>query len=148
MQKSEVFEQVYREYLKKVSRIDLNWVNDRLGLNLAGGDVIIPFYGVPHRISAQGITDDQGRRPSHSVSVILCKYLLMCPKIEPTETDWVTYKDFKDAVPFAGPVFPSLRKARGKIPGHRVPGYDRLGTFRAIEAEHNLKKWQKRLRRT
>jgi len=24
----------------------------------------------------------------------------MCPEIEPTESDWVTYKDFKDAAPF------------------------------------------------
>jgi len=115
MQKSEVFEQIYREYLKKVSRIDLNWVKDRLGLNLTGGDVIIPFYGVPHRISTQGITDDQGRRPSHSVNVILCKYLLMCPEIEPTESDWVTYKDFKDAAPFAGGFLNNAEKPIGRM---------------------------------
>jgi hypothetical protein len=115
MQESKVFEQIYREYLKKVSRIDLNWVKDRLGVNLAEGDIIIPFYGVPHRISAQCITDDQGRRPSHSVSVILCKYLLMCPEIEPTESDWVTYKDFKDAVPFAGGFLNNAEKPIGRM---------------------------------
>ena len=115
MQESKVFEQIYREYLKKASRIDLNGVKDRLGLNLAEGDVIIPFYGVPHRISAQGITDDQGRRPSHSVSVILCKYLLMCPEIEPTESDWVTYKDFKGAAPFAGGFLDNAEKPIGRM---------------------------------
>ena len=44
MQESKVFEQIYREYLKKVSRIDLNWVKDRLGVNLAEGDIIIQFF--------------------------------------------------------------------------------------------------------
>lgn len=110
MKESEVFEQIYREYLQDISRIDLNRVKDRLGVNLDEGSVIIPFYGIPYRISPHGITDHQGRRPTHSVSVILCKYLLMCPEFEPTGSDWVTYKDFKDAAPFAGGFFNNAEK--------------------------------------
>jgi hypothetical protein len=68
MQESDVFEKIYREYLKEVSRIDMDSVKDRHGLNVSGGKVVIPFYGVPHRVSPQGIRDNQGLRPSHSVT--------------------------------------------------------------------------------
>lgn len=34
--------------------------------------------------------------------MILFKYLLMCPQETPADVTWVTYKDFKDAAPFAG----------------------------------------------
>jgi len=126
MNQSKVFEQIYRDYLIKVSNIDLNRVKDRLGLRLDGGEAIIPFYGIPHRISAQGITGNQGRRPSHSVSVILCKYLLMCPETEPTESDWVTYKDFKDAAPFVGGFLNNAEKPIGRMFSGRLSDLRRL----------------------
>ena len=49
------------------------------------------------------------------MSVILCKYLLMCPEIEPTESDWVTYKDFKDAAPFVGGFLNNAEKPIGRM---------------------------------
>lgn len=100
MREAKIFDEIYRDYLEKVSNIDRLWVRDRLDVEIHNTDIIMPFYDVTYRICAEGITDDQGRRPSHSVSVILCKYLLMCPESEPTEADWVTYKDFRDATPF------------------------------------------------
>lgn len=100
MSESNVFDEIYHEYLDQVSRIDLDYVKNRLGLRVDGGEAIIPLYGIPYRIGLTGITDSEGCRPSHSVSVILCKYLMMCPEVEPMESDWVTYKDFKDGAPF------------------------------------------------
>jgi len=102
MPESEVFEQIYQDYLSQIARINLHRVQDRLGLRLDKGEAIIPVYGFPHRISPQGIVNHQSLRPSHAVSVLLSKYLLCCPENEPTESDWVTYKDFKDAAPYAG----------------------------------------------
>lgn len=102
MLEAEVFEQIYRDYLKAVAQIDSSAVKNKLGVQVIAGEALIPFYGIAHRISDCGITDDQGRRPSHSVSVILCKYLLLCPETEPIDSDWVSYKDFKNAAPFTG----------------------------------------------
>ena len=102
MQQAEVFEKIYQDYLAQVSQKDLSGLKDRLGITVDGDDAIIPFYGVSYRVSAQGIVDDQGRRPSHTVSVILCQYILLCPDTEPFGTDWVTYRDFKDAAPYVG----------------------------------------------
>jgi len=102
MREAAIFEKIYQEYLRAVSQIDLHRIRDRLGVAVEGDEVVIPFYGFPHRVSGQGIIDDQGRRPSHAVSVILCKYLLLCPDVEPTEFEWVSYKDYRDAAPFVG----------------------------------------------
>lgn len=135
MQEVQVFEKIYQEYLREVSRIDLARVEDRLGLKLDKGEAAVPFYGIPFRVSGQGVVDNQGKRPSHSVCVILCKYLLLCPENEPLGSDWVTYKDFKAAAPFAGgflnnaekPIsrafsgrLPELRKACAKLSGRPV----------------------------
>ena len=99
--KAEVFEKIYQDYLSQVAQVDLRNVQDRLGVKVEEDAAIIPFYGIPHRVTAQGVADDRGVRPSHAVSVILCKYLLLCPEQEPQGSEWVSYRDFKDASPFA-----------------------------------------------
>jgi hypothetical protein len=97
----EAFEEIYRDYLKQAALVDLERVQDRLGLTLEKGGAVVPFFGMEYRVSAQGVLDPRGERPSHSVSVILCRYLIMCPEAEPRGSDWVTYREFKDAAPFA-----------------------------------------------
>jgi len=94
------FDEIYRDYLDQVSRLNLAKMKDRLGLTMQGEDAIIPLFGREHRVGAQGISNSHGQRPSHSVSVVLCKYLLMCPEHDPVDSRWVAYRDFKDAGPF------------------------------------------------
>ncbi|AFM28044.1 DUF3786 domain-containing protein [Desulfomonile tiedjei] len=95
------FDEIYRDYLDKIARIDLNKVSEGLGIVVIGEDAIMPLFGMEHRVSARGIVNQDGRRPSHSVSVVLCKYLLMCPETEPLDSNLVSYRDFKDSAPFA-----------------------------------------------
>ena len=121
MPESEVFQQIYQDYLSQISRIDLHRVKHRLALELEGKEALIPVYGLAHRVSPQGITNHRGQRPNHAVSVLLCKYLLDCPENEPSEDDWVTYKDFKDAAPYAGGFrnnaeLPIVRAFSGRLP--------------------------------
>ena len=99
MEKEHIYEQTYKDYLSRIAELDLPFLVDKLGIHLDGRHVIIPFFGKPYRISAKGITDSSDRQPHLSVSVILCKYLLMCPMIEPLEGNWMSFKDFKDAAP-------------------------------------------------
>ena len=102
MKKEHVYEQTYKDYLSRIAKLDFRFLADKLGMQVDDQDVIIPFFGKPYKISATGITDPSNRRPHLSVSVILCKYLLMCPMIEPLEGSWISYKDFKDAAPLIG----------------------------------------------
>ncbi|MBW2000616.1 MAG: DUF3786 domain-containing protein [Deltaproteobacteria bacterium] len=111
MKENSVFDRIYRDYLERISALDSVSIKGRLGLTLKEGQLIVPFFGIPYRISREGIIDDQGNRPSHDVSVVLCKYLLMCPEEEPSEFAWVTYKDFKDAAPFVEGFTNNVEKA-------------------------------------
>ena len=100
--KSSVFEETYTNYLAQIAGLDFKKTAAQLGAEMVGDEMITPFFGVPHRISAAGISDPSGNRPDFSVCVILFKYLLLCPDYDPVETDWVSFRDFRDASPFAG----------------------------------------------
>jgi hypothetical protein len=102
MNPSSVFEETYSNYLARVAELDFAKIAVRLGAELVGPDLMVPVFGNPHRISKKGLKDPSGNRPDFSVCVVLFKYLLMCPDVEPIEDDWVSFKDFKDAAPFAG----------------------------------------------
>ena len=102
MEKSSVFEETYKNYLAQIAELDFNKIADQLGAEVVEDDLIIPFFGEPHRISAKGIADPSGNRPSFSVCVVLFKYLLLCPDHDPVENDWVSFKDFRDSAPFSG----------------------------------------------
>ena len=99
---SKAFEKIYRDYLAQLAAIDLRAAAEMLGGYPDGGAVILPFFARHYKISADGILDPSGNRPSHSVSVLLSKCLLMCPKNPPLNASWVSYKDFRDAGPFVG----------------------------------------------
>jgi hypothetical protein len=99
MEKEHVYQQTYKDYLSRIAEIDLKFAADKLDLQMVGEDVLIPFYGKPYRVSPAGIADPTGKQPHLSISVILCKYLLMCPMIVPLGGNWMSFKDFKDAAP-------------------------------------------------
>jgi hypothetical protein len=102
MSRPEVFERIHADYLEKVAGLDFTAIAERLAVTATPDEVVVPLFGFDHRISAQGVWGHCGQRPSHAVGVILFKYLLMCPREAPGDAAWVTYKDFKDAAPFAG----------------------------------------------
>ncbi len=104
-EKSSVFEETYANYLAQIAGLDFEKIAPKLGARMDGDEMIIPFFGEPHRISAAGISDPSGKRPNFSVCVVLFKYLLLCPDHDPVERDWVSFKDFKDSAPFAGAFF-------------------------------------------
>jgi hypothetical protein len=99
MEKEHVYEQTYQDYLSRIAEIDLKFTADKLDLQMSGGTVMIPFFGKTYRVSTQGIAGPSGKQPHLSISVILCKYLLMCPMIVPLAGNWMSFKDFKDAAP-------------------------------------------------
>ena len=102
MDKPSVFEETYADYLARIAGLDFTRIAGRLGAELSGEELMIPFFGNFYRVTKEGLSDISGKRPDFSVCVVLFKYLLLCPEHVPLEDDWVTFKDFKDAAPFAG----------------------------------------------
>jgi hypothetical protein len=96
---SSAFENTYDEYIGQIARIDLTSLKEELRIKTEGAGAIVPLFGVPYRVSKGGIVDPSGKRPSLDICVILCKYLLLCPDVKPTENDWVSFRDLKDAGP-------------------------------------------------
>ncbi len=95
-----VFKKILNDYLAEVAALDLTEKSELLGIEVDGKTVRIPFFNDWYTITPEAITDRQGRRPRHSVCVILCKYLLLCPDSPGTDRKLVTYKDFPDAAPY------------------------------------------------
>ena len=135
---SSIFEKTYRDYLAQVAGLDLGSMQEKLGTEVDGGEAIVPFFGRPYRVSPNGIFSSTGKESDFTVSVVLCKYLLMCPEFTPKGDDWVSYKDFKDAAPFAGAFVNTAERPIGenfanglvelkeacKSLGGRAPGMD------------------------
>lgn len=94
-----VFEETYRDYLSRISGIDLAEAAACLGADMERGQAVIPFFNRSYRLSQTGIVRDDGKRPELGTCVILSRYLLMCPPVEPTRSDWASYRDFKDSGP-------------------------------------------------
>ena len=97
--KNSVFEKTYKDYIAQVAEIDFKPIEQKLGVEVEGNDVTILLFGKPHKVSENGITNPEGKRPSLDKCVILCKYLLLCPDVYPKEKEWVSFRDFKDSGP-------------------------------------------------
>jgi len=119
--RSPIFEETYKNYLAQVARIDVAACAVPLGIQAEGQDALIPFFRQSYRVSPQGVLDPSGQQPTHAVSVVLCKYLLLCPPMKPQGDEWVSFKDFKDAAPFVGGFVNNTERAiLKKFPG-RLP---------------------------
>lgn len=101
-EKAPVFERIYHDYLAQVAALDLSGKDEILGIRRSAEGIWIPFFNQEFCVSESGVMNPQGRQPIHAVSVVLCRYLILCPETLPTdETEWVSYRNFKDAAPFA-----------------------------------------------
>ena len=138
-EKSSVFEETYTNYLARIDGLDFKNIADRLGAEMVGEELIIPFFGNPLKVSTAGISEPSGSRPNFSVCVVLFKYLLLCPDHDPVENDWVSFKDFKDSAPFAGAFFnytevPLAKYFSGRLKNleaacRRIQGHPPAATF-------------------
>ena len=124
-EKSKVFEQTYEDYLTQIAELDFNFIAPTLGADVDGEAIVIPFFGEPYRISPQGIADSSGKKPHLSICVILCKYLLMCPFIEPLGGNWMAFKDFKDAAPLVHAFSNTVTRPIAETFSGRLPALDK-----------------------
>ncbi len=94
-----VYNETYHAYLEQLKTMRFDGKEDVLGITLDGDAVVVPYFGQSIRLSADGLTDEAGRRPDFSDCVVVLRYLIMCPPFEPKQKEWVAYRDFPDAGP-------------------------------------------------
>ncbi|MCP3955577.1 MAG: DUF3786 domain-containing protein [Desulfobacterales bacterium] len=100
-EKAAVFEETYNDYLSRIAGIDLPAAAAPLGAAMEDGRAVIPLLNRTYRVSKEGIAREDGKRPQMGTCVILSKYLLLCPPVEPSNIAWASYRDFKDSGPLA-----------------------------------------------
>ena len=137
------FDKIYRDYLTEIAGLDFESIKDQLGIKIENDAAVIDFFGSSYRVSPEGIADPSGKRPDHAISVVLCKYLLLCPEKDPTDKDWVSYKDFRDAAPFVGGFVnnsqvPIAEKFSGKLGMLEKAGKGLGGYFPDMELPYEL----------
>jgi len=64
--------------LRSFDTIDLQSIEQKLGVHIGGNEILIPLFGKPHKVSKSGVTDPSGKQPPLYICVILFKYLLLC----------------------------------------------------------------------
>jgi hypothetical protein len=103
MQRAPVFDQTIKDYLHQVAALGkgMRMGND-LGITSTQRGFTVPLFNQTVTISPDTIVDEQGTPPSHSTSVLVCKYMLLCPDHPQTDRTLCTYKDFRDAAPYVG----------------------------------------------
>jgi hypothetical protein len=94
-----VYDATYRRYLDQLKTMRFDGREAVLGVRVDGDAVVVPYFGAPIRYTADGLTDEAGRRPSFSDCVVVCRYLIMCPRVEPRQKEWAAFRDFPDAGP-------------------------------------------------
>ncbi|NNG01131.1 MAG: DUF3786 domain-containing protein [Desulfobacteraceae bacterium] len=103
-----VFDEILQDYLSQITiKKDGPRKAAILGIHIEEDNYRIPFFNRVYTLTPTGITDDHGEMHHHAINVILCKYLLLCPvpgtgDSSPGGSELVTYKDFRDAAPYAG----------------------------------------------
>ena len=139
-----VFETIRRDYLQKVAALGQDrQLAERLGIHLGDGGFRIPFFNRRYTVMPSSIEDQRGRAPNHAVAVTLCQYLLLCPRTPTNDPTLVTYKDFRDAAPYAGGFFtnaelPIARGFTGKAASLESACLDLGGERFQIEAAYQL----------
>ncbi len=102
---AKIFDENYQQYCDQIATIDFSGIKDRLGIELDGDTLLIPFNGRDYHVSKKGIFDASGSRPDYGVCVILAKYVLLCPDKTYTDKRWVSFRDFKRASHFTNTNF-------------------------------------------
>lgn len=100
--KAPVFKENYEKYLNQISKLDFSKTAKILGLKIKDTSICVPFFNKCIKVNKSGMYDEDGKQPMYSECVVIAKYLLMAQDYVPEPKGWVTYKDFKDAAPFAG----------------------------------------------
>lgn len=110
-----IFQRTYENYITQISKVDFRFVEKRLGVSVLGEEITIPLFGEIYKVTEEGITDPAGEKPPFDICIVLCKYLLLCPEHAPTETGWISYRNFTDT----GPLTTYFDKeVEGAIAGH------------------------------
>jgi hypothetical protein len=97
------FETACSALRKRLKEIDFPSNHKMLGAEIHGNDLVIPFYGIPHRISPSGVTDMAGSEIHPAIAIVFYQYVLHCPQVFPLGAEErVSFREFAALGPLSG----------------------------------------------
>jgi hypothetical protein len=138
-----IYEKTYRDYLVQIEGLDWTSLGEKLGCDVEGNEAFIPVFGRVHRVSGKGVFDPWEKQPALDLSVILFKYLLLCPDIPPKDSEWVSYRGLKNSGPltkyFSNDVEQAIAEGfKGRVDALAQAGEVLGGYPPAIQASYDL----------
>ena len=102
MESRSEFETACKQFQSQMMKMDIAEGAQRIGARLSDDSLIVPLFGQPYRMSARDVRDQSGNKANPAVAVTLYTYLFRCPNQLQPNSDWLTFRDFKDSGPLAG----------------------------------------------
>jgi len=94
-ERSKIFEENYQDYCRQIAAIDLTPITEQLNIQVDNNIAQIPFFNQTYQVSGNGIFDAASKKADYVASVILSKYVLLCPNQTHLDEEWCTFRDFK-----------------------------------------------------
>jgi hypothetical protein len=97
------FETTYTALRKQLAGIDYLAKSTLLGAKIQDNELVIPYFGIPHRVSRSGVTDMAGGEINPALGVVLSQYVLHCLQNMPASSEeLVTFREFEASGPLSG----------------------------------------------
>jgi len=88
--------------MNRLNGLDLSSRAKALALQVSGEAIVIPFFGILHRASGDGVFDERGQAATPAVACLILDYLLRCPAEKPQTDTWIAFREFPGAGPLMG----------------------------------------------
>jgi hypothetical protein len=97
------FETTYTALRKRLIGIDYLAKSTFLGAKIQDNELLIPFFGITHRVSQAGVTDMAGSEIIPAIGVVLYQYVLHChQEMHAGSEELVTFREFGASGPLSG----------------------------------------------
>ena len=93
-------ERTYQGYLETIRQMNVKDIAPRLGLEPSTKDRYnFCLFNSRYYYCKNGFFTVDNQKPKFDICIILSKYLMLCPQTEPTDSQLVSFKDFKNSGP-------------------------------------------------
>ena len=97
-----LFQATMLKRMDRLKELELSLRAAALGLSFSGEAIVIPFFGIHHRVTNDAVFDECGQAATPAVACLILEYLLQRPVIKPPMDAWITFREFPGAGPLMG----------------------------------------------
>lgn len=81
----------YQDLLTELAELSLPARAQALELAMVNDSIVIPFFGIDHLVSPQGVIDYNGDAPTPAVGTVLLNYVLQNTGVPPMDAEKISF---------------------------------------------------------